>query len=756
MPAHPFQTNFTGGEITPNLLARTDWEKYQNCASCLLNFLPRPHGGAARRAGTMFIAPTKDPSSRVRLARFEFSIQQAYIEEFGDQYIRFYANRGRVEVAGVPVEVASPYTVDELRDIRFEQSADVQYIAHRSHPPMKLQRTSATAFQLDPINFSPPPTFEREVSPAASITLTSAAVGVGITVTASAPVWLAGDVGRQLLSGVGRAVIITVGAPTSVSVNILDAFDSTGPIAAGDWRMNGSPNAGTLTPDIKGPVNAWATLTSSLAAFRPEDVTDGDRYVLINDGVVRLTGFTSDTVVSGIILKELSATTAAVAGAWTLERPSWAADIGYPGVVALHDQRLWFGGSGQFPDGVWGSEVGNYESFAVGIDDKDAVFFQLASPGVNLIRWLKGLSDGLGIGTLANEVSLSGGTDAPITATQVNAKNQTTYGSDFTVDAIRIANVVIFIQRGARRVREFAFDFVNSNSYVAADLAIIAEHLTRASVVEMAYASSPDSILFLIRPDGVLLTLTYERPENVVGWAHHETNGAFESVAVIPNNCGSGDEVWVAVNREVISGEYFALGYFMPGYFTPGYFAVGGLIIDRRGIEVFDGLMNTDSGLVYAGAPASTFTGLGHLEGQTVKAIDDNGTVYDLIVSSGMVTLPNGAQATELEVGYHFTSTLQTLRPELSTAAGTVQMRRKHWSNVTVRVLCTHGTVLLNGQPMDYPEGITATPLEPYTGDMAKMTHEGWDREAQLTLQTTEPKPCTVLGISGTFQFDDG
>src|SRR4030095_14825587 len=207
----------------------------------------------------------------------------------------------------------------------------------------------------------------------------------------------------------------------------------------------------------------------------------------------------------------------------------------------------------------------------------------------------------------------------------------TKYGSDYQVDAIPVANVVLFLQRGARRLREFAFDFVNSNSYVATDIAIIAEHLTRDAILEMAYASSPDSILFCIRPDGVLLTLTYERPEEVVGWAHHETQGAFESVAVIPNNCGSGDEAWVAVNRSVLSGAYFHASYFHPGYFADGYFAEGGTV-DRRGLEIFDVSMNVDAGLTYAGTAAGTFTGLTHLEGFTVKAITEDGTVYDLVV----------------------------------------------------------------------------------------------------------------------------
>src|SRR4030095_8412255 len=166
MPAHPFQTNFTGGEMTEQLLARVDWQKYANGAACLKNFLPRTHGGAARRAGTMYLGSVRDPSVPVRLVKFEFSVTQAYILEFGDLYIRFWANRTRLEVAGVPVEVVTPYTAGELRTLRFEQSADVLYIAHPDHAPMKLQRTSATEFQLDPIHFHPPTPCRRENLPA--------------------------------------------------------------------------------------------------------------------------------------------------------------------------------------------------------------------------------------------------------------------------------------------------------------------------------------------------------------------------------------------------------------------------------------------------------------------------------------------------------------------------------------------------------------------------------------------------------------
>jgi hypothetical protein len=756
MGAHPFQTNFTAGEQTEQLLARVDWEKYANGAACLKNFLVRPHGGAASRAGTMFISATKDPTARVFLKGFIFSVLQPYMLEFGPGYIRFYANRGRVEIAGVPVEVATPYTQDELRELRFEQSADVLYIAHRAHPPAKLQRLAADQFRYQVINFRPPPTFEQEITPVADLSLTATS-GTGQSANTSAAAFLAGDVGRQIKSGPGRGVITSVGGATGVALDILDDFTTTGPIPAGEWTMDGTANAGTLTTTGTAPVNAGVALTASLAAFRTDDV---NAYIYMNNGIVRITEVVSDTVVNGVIVKAMTETDppdlVAEAGGWTLERPIWTALLGFPGVVALHDQRLWFAGSDQKPDGFWGSVVGDYENFAAGSDDADSVAFVVAAPGVNMIRWMKGLSDGIGLGTLANELLATGGTDAPISPSAITVKDQTTFGTDYTVDAIRISNVVVFLQRGALRVREFTFDFVNVNAYVAPDLAIIAEHLLRVGVVEMAYASSPDSILFCVRPDGVLLTLTYERAEKVVGWAHHDTQGLYESVAVIPNNCGTGDEVWVAVRRAVLSGAYWAAGYWGDGFWADGYWAEDAEV-ERRGIEIFDGAANTDAAAFYSGVAAGTFSGLDHLEGQTVKVIAADGTVYDLVVVGGQVSLPTGVTTTAVEIGLHYTATIQTLRPELATGAGTAQGRKKHWNHVTVRVACTHGVITLNGEPIEYPEEVASLigPTTPYTGDMFRKVNLGWDREGQHIVQRTEPKPVTVLGITGSIQIED-
>jgi hypothetical protein len=332
------------------------------------------------------------------------------------------------------------------------------------------------------------------------------------------------------------------------------------------------------------------------------------------------------------------------------------------------------------------------------------------------------------------------------------------------MDAIRTTNLVLFLQRGAKRLREFTINAESiTGEYVAPDITLVAEHLTREGIVELDRAAAPDSLLFAITGGGVLLSCAYERPESVVGWSHHTTStgagvdGAqdafFESVVVIPNSCATGDEVYVAVQRQVHSGDYFDPAFFDVSYFDDDYWHSSGLEA-RRYLEVFDGRLNTDSALVYEGVAAATFLGLDHLDGLTVQAIDQAGTVYDLVVTEGGISLPTPAQATTLEVGLPFTSTLRTLRVELAGPAGTAQARRKRWAHVTPRVYCTRGRLLLNGvTAIEYPELTDTT--QSYTGDMGRMNNFGWNREGQLTIQTTEPKPCTILALTGAVEMDD-
>jgi len=112
--AHPIQTNFTAGEFSPRMAGRVDIAKYGNSLQTMLNAFPVPHGPAVRRGGTEYINKTKDLTKYVRLIPFEFSIEQAYILEFGHNYIRYYKDHARIETAGITaITQANPASVTD-------------------------------------------------------------------------------------------------------------------------------------------------------------------------------------------------------------------------------------------------------------------------------------------------------------------------------------------------------------------------------------------------------------------------------------------------------------------------------------------------------------------------------------------------------------------------------------------------------------------------------------------------------------------
>lgn len=95
--ASPIQTSFNAGEFATEVSGRVDIGKYANACSRMEGFIPLIQGPARRRGGTKFVSQVKNASAgRHWLARFEFNTEQAYVLEFGDQYVRFYTDNGRL------------------------------------------------------------------------------------------------------------------------------------------------------------------------------------------------------------------------------------------------------------------------------------------------------------------------------------------------------------------------------------------------------------------------------------------------------------------------------------------------------------------------------------------------------------------------------------------------------------------------------------------------------------------------------------
>jgi len=226
-------TNFTGGELSPRLDGRNDLAKYPTGCKTLENMIIYPHGSAARRSGTQYVAEVKDSSKETRLIPFEFSTTQTYILEFGDQYIRFYKDDGQILSGGSAYEISSPYLEAELFDIKYAQSADVMYICHPSHPVQKLSRTDHTSWTLSEVDFQNGPFMDHNIS---TTTLAAGHTSVGssgnLTLSSTTGVnndqgWLSTDVGRLVHFKEGHYKITSI-TSTTVAVATCIVAPSSG------------------------------------------------------------------------------------------------------------------------------------------------------------------------------------------------------------------------------------------------------------------------------------------------------------------------------------------------------------------------------------------------------------------------------------------------------------------------------------------------------------------------------------------------
>ena len=238
MKASPLKDSFNAGEFSELTASRVRFEKYQNALRLCENMIPLVQGGVTRRTGTMFVSEVKTSAKETRLIDFEYSVTQAYMLEFGDQYIRFYRDRGQIETApSTPYEIATPYLEADLFQLKYTQSADVLYITHPSYAPRKLSRTGHTAWTLTTIDFQDGPYLSTN-STATTITL-SGTTG-SVTVTASTAIFASTDVGRHIRfkstgSTWGWLKITAYTSTTQVTATVQRSPAAA--TASADWRL---------------------------------------------------------------------------------------------------------------------------------------------------------------------------------------------------------------------------------------------------------------------------------------------------------------------------------------------------------------------------------------------------------------------------------------------------------------------------------------------------------------------------------------
>jgi hypothetical protein len=755
-------TALNAGELSPYMDARTDVEKYRSGCRTLENMVVLPYGGVYRRAGTEYLGEAKNANQRCRLIGFNFSVTTRFVLEFGHQYIRFWGNDSQVLSGGSPLEVASPYQESELRELQYVQVNDIMYIAHANHAPRKLARLADNDWTLTTVAWSYPPLLDQNLT---TTTIASSAASGSATLTASASVFQAGHVGSQWAIQWPRnsgAISTTIDA-NKTTTDTLDIQGSWTLTTVGTWigtvrllripqkEMDANGGSGFTAYEVVREFNSLTT-ARNFTATGTEDERVGLKLQVLNyssntsarvflestdfnsGGTVTINSVASGTSAGATVNKWLGSV---ITGTTQWSEAAFSAVRGYPRAVAIHEQRLCFGGTAHQPNTVWCSKVDDFENFQLGVGADDGLQFTVASSEGNRIEWMFSQKR-LMLGTSGDEWTIGGANSGEaFSSTNVQAQKQSSFGSK-TMRAILLNDVLLFVQRRGRKVRELTYNF-ERDGWVAPDLTVLSEHVTQGELVELAFQQQPDAILWAVRGDGQLVGMSYERDQEVVAWHRHTTDGEFESVATVYGLSGADDEVWLVVKR-TINGQ------------TKRY--IERFKADNRAkfeAQTKDDWWYLDCAKRYSGTATATITGLSHLEGKAVSVLANGAVQPDETVASGQITLDK--TYTKVLAGLPYTSTILPMKFDFDLRDGPTRGRKKRINRVEVSLFkslageaSTNGTEWLWIYPRDFDDPMDASP-PPFSGDAEVVVAGDYSDDSDIYLRQRLPYPFTVRAL---------
>jgi hypothetical protein len=741
--------SFAAGEITPELFGRIDLSTFQTGLALCRNFVTLPHGPAQSRSGFEFVRETKDSTQACRVIPFTFSSSQTMVLEFGNFYVRFHtqgatllegakvitgvsagtitsaahgfangdwvvlagivgpsALNGRtaivagattdtftltdmagvaISTAGMPVYViggtasriytiATPYAAADLFGIRYVQSADVLSLVHTNYPPAELRRLGATSWQFANVVFNPvlaPPT--------------------GIAAVATA--------GTGTPNNIAFSYVVTALATTTLE-------ESTQSAAAGCTNDLTLPTAlNTITFAARSGAVRYNVYKQSNGLYGYIGQTDGLTFVDKN--------ITSDTTRT----PPMATTALQSAG-------------NYPGAVSYAQQRRVFASTLTQPQNMWMTRTATENNLTASIPsrDDDAITFRIAARESNRIQHIVPMASIILL-TDSAEWLLADGTNGVLTPSTVSAKPQTYVGAAPATPQVVDYSLIYAANRGGH-VREMTYQWQNSG-YISQDISLMAPHLfDYQTVLDMAYMRSPYPIIWCVSSNGTLLGLTYSPRQQVTAWHHHDTDGVFESIAVVVE--GTEDALY-AVIRRTVNGR--SVRY-----------------IERmhtRKMAVLADAFFVDAGATYRGAVTTSLTGLYHLEGKTVSILADGAVMPQAVVTGGAITLQQAASV--VTVGLQITADLETL-PFSAEMPAFGQGRVKNVNRAWLRVKDTSGVYI--GPTVDDLVQYKQRTTEPYgsppkmiTGVIEIEPRNGWTDDAQIFVRQVDPLPVTVASI---------
>lgn len=668
------QRSFAGGEVSPEMFGRIDDVKYQSGAAKIRNFITKPQGPAANRPGFAYVNEIKNSANKVRLIPFTYSTTQTMVLEMGAGYFRFHTAGGTLMDGASPYEITNPYAAADLFDIHYVQSADVLTLVHPSYPPKELRRIAATNWTLTDISFSPavlPPT--------------------GVTAVASGHTSEKYDYNYVITSIAGDGV--TESAQSSVATCRGNLYE-TGGIVTISWSA----------------------------------ASGASRYYIykLSGGIYGYIGnSTSTSIVDDNISPDQSRTPP------TYETVFDSAG-NYPAACSYFEQRRCFAGTLNKPQNIWMTKSGTESnmSYSLPIRDDDRISFRVAAREANTIRHIVPLTQLLLLTSAAEWRVTSINSDA-ITPSTISVRPQSYVGAS-NVQPVIINNTLIYVAARGGHVRECAYNW-QANGFITGDLSLRSAHLfDNYDITDVAYSKAPYPIIWFVSNNGKLLGLTYIPEQQIGAWHQHDTDGLFETCAVVAE--GNEDFLYVVVNR-TINGS------------TKRYVER----LSSRQFATQQDAFFVDCGLTYDGVAADEIEGLDHLEGKTVSILADGAVHPQRVVTDGKVTLD--VNASKVHVGLPITADLKTLPLAMQIDGSFGQGRFKNVNRAWLRVFESSG-IFVGPDENRLVEAKQRT-TEPYGAPPELKSEEipilvtpSWGDSGSVFIRQSDPLPLTLVALT--------
>jgi hypothetical protein len=568
-----WQASFNAGEFSPLLEAREDLQKYVSSCRRLRNFHGIIQGPARRRAGSRRIASVKS-NGNAWLVPFVKGRRTAYVIELGDNYARFYASRGQVLSSGSPYEISTPWTYADMTDddgtfaFRTVQSNDVIYV-FGGEGIKQINRFGDTNWTIT--DFATVGGPFAEVNTTSTTVYASAQTG-SVTLTASSSIFTADHVGSlMLLRPQDLSDVPPWEANQRTTTNGLRRSDGKTykQVTAGVTEPNAGKVSGTVAPiheegvekDGSGTVLDPASNEGGTAQSGYEWEFQDPGY-----GIVKITGYTSGTVVTGTVqpwrigansqlpLNVVSSGSATKRWSFSL----FGTHSEWPRAGTFFRERFVLASSRKIAFSVPASYTEFVQETAGQVIADNAFVVDIQSDRDEELQWLVPASV-LHVGTTGAEHAIQ-----ELTLQQVfgpsNRKIEpySANGSNGVTPA-RVGESPMFVDASGLTMR--AIEAAEGGSFKSTSQNDIAEHITSSTLIQIAYAALPDSLVWGLRADGRLACQTNSREQDVFGWSLHHIGGyrdasktqaaKVKSICAIPSPDGTIDDVWMVVERYV-------------------------------------------------------------------------------------------------------------------------------------------------------------------------------------------------------------